>query len=334
MEMERKGEWGWGMTGGGARPPKGTRPPSVTGGGARPPNGARPPKGACLPEVAGYMPGEERGAGELTGHFFAERAEVERHRRHLPHWGQDGVLCFVTFRLADSLPAAKLAEWKVEKEDWLKRHPDPWGEEERKEYLARFPYRLEKWLDAGHGECLLRGDAARRCMDGVFARSDGGKCRLHAYVVMPNHVHVLFELRARDDLPGLLQEWKGVSAHLLNRELGRKGRVWQEEYHDRLVRDAAHYRRVVGYIGKNWELREGLDGWMGWGTGAPPVTKGRTGAPPVADGVRKGTWNVEGEGRMGAMTGGGARPLEMTGGAPVPRQGRRGNQRFEQGVRR
>ncbi len=298
MERKRKGEWRWGMTGEGARPPNGTCPPSVTGGGARPPIAARPPNGARPPKVAGYMPGEERGEGELTGHFFAERAEIERHRRHLPHWGQDGVLCFVTFRLADSLSAAKLAEWKAEKEDWLKRHPEPWGEEERKEYLARFPYRLEKWLDAGHGECLLRGDAARRCMDGVFARSDGGKCRLHAYVVMPNHVHVLFELRARADLPGVLQEWKGVSAHLLNRELGRKGRVWQEEYHDRLVRDAAHYRRVVGYIRKNWELRERLDGGTGWGTG------------------------------------GGARPLEMTGGVPVPRQGRRGKQRFEQGVRR
>lgn len=239
----------------------------MTGGGARP------------PKVAGYMPGEERGEGELTGHFFAERAEMERHRRHLPHWGQAGTLCFVTFRLADSLPSEKLAEWKAEREVWLKRHPEPWGEEERREYLARFPNRLERWLDAGHGECILRGEAARRCMDGVFAWSDGGRCRLHAYVVMPNHVHVLFELLDRKELPGLLQEWKGVSAHLLNRELGRKGRVWQEEYHDRLVRNFAHYRRAVEYIRKNWESWRGGRG-EGDGRGRPSSDYDGRGRPP------------------------------------------------------
>lgn len=86
-----------------------------------------------------------------------------------------------------------------------------------------------------------------------------GRGRLHAYVVMPNHVHVLCELPDRAGLPALLQEWKGVSAHLLNRLLGRQGAVWQGEYHDRLIRNGEHCRRAVGSIRKNWESLEGRE---------------------------------------------------------------------------
>ena len=128
------------------------------------------------------------------------------------------------------------------------------------EYAARFPRRMEEWLDADHGECILRGEASRRCMDGVLGRSEvDGRCRLHAYVVMPNHVHVLCELPDRAGLPALLQEWKGVSAHLLNRLPGRQGAVWQGEYHDRLIRNGEHCRRAVGSIRKNWESLEGRE---------------------------------------------------------------------------
>ncbi|MFH1497630.1 MAG: hypothetical protein ABII82_07365, partial [Verrucomicrobiota bacterium] len=47
-------------------------------------------------------------------------AEVRITRHNLPHWDQQGATYFVTFRLGDSLPGTLLAQWKSERDDWLK----------------------------------------------------------------------------------------------------------------------------------------------------------------------------------------------------------------------
>jgi REP element-mobilizing transposase RayT len=62
-------------------------------------------------------------------------------------------------------------------------------------------------------------------------------CSLDAYVVMPNHVHVLWTPPIR--LPQLMHRAKGPTARWANKLLGRVGKpFWQEEYFDRLVRSA------------------------------------------------------------------------------------------------
>ncbi len=295
-----------------------------TGGGARPPSALSPSAlhpGACSTRVecrekAGYWMGGVVGEEELAGHFFSGHAETAIHRRHLPHWEQDGVLCFVTFRLADSLPAGKVEEWQAEQAAWLRRHPRPWSPAEIAEFAELFPRRMERWLDAGHGESLLRSEGARACMDGVLARSEGERCRIHAYVVMPNHVHVLCELRKRGELAGLLHEWKSVSAHALNRLLGRHGKVWQEEYFDRSIRNAEHYRRVVRYIRKNRESVWGEKGAVEQALGGRALG-GRAPRPSCGRGEEDG--NVKGMGiGLGARMGGGARfPSACRGGMEV-----------------
>ena len=57
--------------------------------------------------------------------FFNPTEDVSVLSGDLPHWRQDGVPYFVTFRLSDSLPQGKIEEWKQEREIWLKTHPDP-----------------------------------------------------------------------------------------------------------------------------------------------------------------------------------------------------------------
>ena len=56
----------------------------------------------------------------------------------LPHWHQTGKVQFVTFRLADSLPKAKLEEWKTLKTQWLEAHPKPWDDNAKREYSLFF----------------------------------------------------------------------------------------------------------------------------------------------------------------------------------------------------
>jgi len=47
------------------------------------------------------------------------------YRHHLPHWRQDGVLYFVTLRLADSIPAHVLKAWEEDRREWLAVHGIP-----------------------------------------------------------------------------------------------------------------------------------------------------------------------------------------------------------------
>lgn len=50
---------------------------------------------------------------------------VRQTRRNLPHWEQAGCTSFITWRLADSLPATKPAEWKQARTRRLPAHPAP-----------------------------------------------------------------------------------------------------------------------------------------------------------------------------------------------------------------
>ena len=167
---------------------------------------------------------------------------------NLPHWRQDGVTYFVTWRTADSLPKARVDEWFVEREEWLKKNPEPWNTKVEEEYYQRFPDRWEKWLDEGHGECLLARPDLREIVKHTLRHDDGAKYRLKDFVVMPNHVHVLVTLSGEQTLSETVQEWKSVSAHRINKALGRKGEFWQKEYFDHIVRSPEQLAKFRSYI--------------------------------------------------------------------------------------
>ena len=172
-------------------------------------------------------------------------------RHNLPHWDQAGTFVFLTFRLTDSLPKDKLDQWRAERESWLHNHPEPHDETVRAEYVRLFPARLEKWLDDGVGECLLRNPDARRIVEDTLLHFQGTRCDLQCFTVMPNHVHALFRMLSGYGLSDIVHSWKGYSANAINRLLGRKGPVWQKEYFDTCIRDGGHFRRVVRYIWNN-----------------------------------------------------------------------------------
>lgn len=176
---------------------------------------------------------------------------VRKTRHRLPHWSQGETCLFVTFRLRDSIPQKKLSVWQAEREEWFAIHPTPWTECERNEYGKLFGARLDEWLDAGCGSCILDVPAVRSIVSDELLRSDGVAYALHAFVVMPNHVHVIFSPANLNDVPKILQAWKGRSAYAINRLLGKSGALCQREYWDRLVRDAGHLLRVVKYIRRN-----------------------------------------------------------------------------------
>ena len=80
---------------------------------------------------------------------------------------------------------------------------------------------------------------------------DGKRYRLFAWVVMPNHVHVLVELFEDHTLDQILHSWKSYTATEANNILGRRGQFWYREYYDRYIRNEAHFARAVEYIHNN-----------------------------------------------------------------------------------
>lgn len=180
--------------------------------------------------------------------FLDPWAETKIHRgRHLPHWQQEGRTFFVTFHLADSIPQAKLREWMTERDAWSRWNPEPWSEEQQREYAKRFGNTVERWLDAGEGACALEQPAAAE----IVARCLRGHEEHHAWVIMPNHVHVLFSIPEGGELSKLLQSWKGSTSREINRLCGRTGTLWQKDYFDRLIRNKEHFWRTANYIRNN-----------------------------------------------------------------------------------
>jgi REP element-mobilizing transposase RayT len=186
--------------------------------------------------------------------FFNPYEEIRQSANRLPHWEQAGAPCFITFRLADSLPESLLEEWHHERAIWLCLHPEPWDEKTNLEYQKYFRTQIEGWLDAGYGSCLLRERSIAEIVGHSLQCFHGERYQQIAWVVMPNHVHLLCAFHHTDwPMSKMVQGWKSFSSRQIKRQLeGRTPEfIWQKDYHDRLIRNADHFRRVVRYIRAN-----------------------------------------------------------------------------------
>jgi len=190
--------------------------------------------------------------------FFNPYAEIRETGNRLPHWQQAGCVYFVTFRLADSVPKNLRSQLESERSMWLRFHPEPWSEEIEQEYHIRFSGAIERWLDAGHGSCILRRRDCGEIAAKAVRHFDGRRLNLISLVVMPNHVHVVFVQNPHYPLEKLLRSWKTFAARRINSLLGFSGSLWQRDYFDRLVRDQHHFANCIRYIRRNPE-KAGLD---------------------------------------------------------------------------
>lgn len=195
------------------------------------------------------------GNGYVTGpgqYFDSNKYTHIRYGGNLPHWQQEGVMQFVTFRLGNSLPQIKLEEFKIEKEKWMEEHPKPWTENEFIEYDDLLSTK-EYWLDQGYGECILSIKIIRDFMESVLKFNDGKLYDLYDYVIMPNHIHLLMVPAYGIDMKQIMHSIKSYSAKIINKRLNRKGKVWQEESWDRMIRSKEDHQAKAEYIKHNFD---------------------------------------------------------------------------------
>lgn len=204
------------------------------------------------------MPPEE----ETPFGIFDPSQEVDKSHRSLPHWFQPGVATFITFRTEDSMPREVIIRWRRELEDWLTRNglsaasvdtnrleglPDP----QQKEFLRLRARLWQDSLDGCHGACLLRDPALAQIVGEALHHFNGERFDLDSFVVMPNHVHVLVQFLDGVTLSQQTDSWLRYSASQINQRLNRKGKFWQSEPFDHLVRSAEQFAYLQGYIRDN-----------------------------------------------------------------------------------
>ncbi|HXE51759.1 MAG TPA: transposase, partial [Tepidisphaeraceae bacterium] len=195
--------------------------------------------------------GEDAASTFLFGAFDPEQPVGHIRGGNLPHWRQEGVTYFVTWRTADSMPKERVEQWTRERVQWLQQNPSPWTDAQRQDYARRFTARWERWLDECHGECLLREPKLKKLVEDALRHFDSQRYSLGEFVVMPNHVHVLVTPLAGHELSEIIGAWKSYTAHAINRELGRTGEFWQKESFDHIVRSAEAAERFGRYIREN-----------------------------------------------------------------------------------
>ncbi len=104
--------------------------------------------------------------------------------------------------------------------------------------------------------------------------------RLHSFVVMPNHVHLL--ITPLVEVSKVTQSLKRFTGLAGNRILGLTGPFWQRESYDHLVRDDVEFRKIVNYIENN-PVKAGLalsPAEFPWSSGRPIGNRPQVGNPP------------------------------------------------------
>jgi putative DNA methylase len=182
---------------------------------------------------------------DTFGGFPMTRIELPHvtwhHRGYLPHYDERSLPQSITFRLHDSVPEQVIHEWQREL-----------AAEESGRAKAVLRTRIEKYIDKGLGAAwLARPTIATMVQQNLLFHETLKKYTLQAWVIMPNHVHVLMTPDKNTTVSTILHSWKGYTAREANRILGRTGRFWQPDYFDRFVRDDEHFFKLIQYIQNN-----------------------------------------------------------------------------------
>ncbi len=161
-------------------------------------------------------------------------------RGYLPHYDGGSITQFVTCRLFDSLPQKVLQRFRAELEA-----------KEVENISRETMILIEKYLDAGYGECFLKNNEVAETVKESLLKFDGERYKLFAWVIMPNPIHLLLKPLNDWELEKIFHSLKSFTALEANKFLNRGGKFWMRESFDRRIRDTEHFQKALRYIENN-----------------------------------------------------------------------------------
>jgi REP element-mobilizing transposase RayT len=197
----------------------------------------------------------------MANNIFIENLQ-KRQGAYLPHWTANGARYFVTFRLAASFPSSIWKEIAQDYRDILQTaaHTQRPLTSQELEELEELHFRKLDLLRSERDACYLKDDRIAQIVANALKHFDGERYVLFAWVVMPNHVHVVLRPLLPWKLPNILHSWKSFTAQRANKILNRRGEFWQREYYDHLIPNDNELQRCIEYTWSNPE-KDGLKNW-------------------------------------------------------------------------
>jgi REP-associated tyrosine transposase len=98
---------------------------------------------------------------------------------------------------------------------------------------------------------FARPEVAQILLDQLLDCRQRGFYKLHPFVIMPDHFHVLLTPSDTTSLEKAVQMIKGGSSHRIKQHLTYASPVWQEGFHDRWIRDESEFQERAAYIRSN-----------------------------------------------------------------------------------
>lgn len=189
------------------------------------------------------------------------------YRQHLPHIQPPGVTFLLTFRLAGSFPATKLAELHEEAQATERRLAKIKVDADRvREALLANKRQFARWdalLDsAAYGPMWLSEVPIASLVSGALHFQHDRRVDLDSFTIMSNHVHVMLTPMEKANgtyysLSRILHSVKSYTANKGNALLGGEGEFWQHENYDHFVRDPDELIRIRRYV-LNYPVKAGL----------------------------------------------------------------------------
>ena len=161
---------------------------------------------------------------------------------------------FITYRLANSIPASVMEELH----NTNRKSNDP-----KDKHIFK---KLDNLLDSGeYGSNYLKIPAIAEIVKDTLHYPNGKEYNLICYCIMPNHVHLVFELLENNrGVSKIMQSIKRISARESNRFLKRRGKFWQDESFDRFIRNKNELQKIIQYVLMN-PVKSGLvSNWGDW----------------------------------------------------------------------
>ena len=161
------------------------------------------------------------------------------------------------------MPDSVVNGWRAERDAWLRQNGvDPsrpgwealvtnWPVDRLRNFRRYVADRWNDHLDELHGACVLRQPKFAEIAGDSLRHFDEDRYYLSDYVVMPNHVHVLAAFPTEEAMLAQCESWKRYMARQINAMLGRKGRFWEQDVFDHLVRSPHEYERLRRYVADN-----------------------------------------------------------------------------------